>query len=491
MEGGGTTHREVLRGIARRAMHERGLLTDFSPEVGDQLAGIGEGRSGPLGDGRAKDLRDLPWASIDNDDTRDIDQLTVAQRVEGEAVRILVAIADVETLVGRDSPIDRHASHNTTSVYTSAEIYPMLPERLSTDLTSLADDADRAAVVVDMTVGRDGALLGSELFPAWVRNRAKLAYEGVAAWLDGAGPEPRALSDTPEVAENIRLQAEVAGVLKARRHEQGALEIETIESHTVFELGQLIGLALERKNRAQELIEDFMILANSVTAAFLSRSGSPSLRRVVRSPKRWGRICDLAGTYAHALPVEPDPKALAAFLAVRRVEDPVRFPDLSLAVVKLLGSGEYVAEVPGAESLGHFGLSVKDYGHSTAPNRRYPDLVTQRLVKAVLAGQAAPYAAADLGALAGHCTRREDDANKVERTVRKAAAALLLEGRLGQRFDAIVTGASPKGTWVRILEPPVEGRVLRGEEGLDVGDRLQVELIHTDIERGYVDFARG
>jgi VacB/RNase II family 3'-5' exoribonuclease len=491
MEGEGRTHREVLRGIARRAMHERGLLTDFSPEVDSQLAGIAEGRSRPFGDGRAKDLRDLPWVSIDNDDTRDIDQLTVAQQAAGDAVRILVAVADVETVVGRDSPIDRHASHNTTSVYTSAEIYPMLPERLSTDLTSLADHADRSAVVVDMTVGRDGSLLASELFPARVRNHAKLAYESVAAWLEGSGPEPRALSDAPAPAENIRLQDQVARALKLRRHEQGALEIETIESHTVFELDQLAGLALERKNRAQEIIEDFMILANSVTAAFLSRSGFPSLRRVVRSPKRWGRICDLAATYGHVLPDEPDPKALAAFLAVRRAEDPLRFPDLSLAVVKLLGAGEYVAEAPDAESLGHFGLAVKDYGHSTAPNRRYPDLVTQRLVKAVLAGQASPYAAAELEALAGHCTRREDDANKVERMVRKAAAALLLEGQQGQRFEAIVTGASPKGTWVRILEPPVEGRVLRGEEGLDVGDRLQVELLHTDVERGYIDFARG
>ncbi len=481
-------HRAILQKIARRAMQERGFRTDASATERAQLARL-DGAPAAR-DGELRDLRALPWASIDNDDSRDLDQLTVAQDAAGGAVKILVAIADVDSLVPRETPIDVHARENTTSVYTAAEVFPMLPERLSTDLTSLNQGADRAALIVDMVVARNGALDGSEVYRALVRNQAHLTYDAVAAWLEGAGPEPQAISRVAGLAENLRVQDRAAQALSALRHELGALDLQTIEARAVFELDQLSGLEPEQKNRAKEIIEDFMIAANGVTARFLATRGFPSLRRVVREPKRWERIVELAASLGVTLPGEPDAKALGGFLATRRTADPLRFPDLSLSVVKLMGSGEYVAERPGTEAPGHFGLAVKDYGHSTAPNRRYPDLVTHRLIKAALAGASAPYGGDELDELARHCTEREDAANKVERQVRKSAAALLLEDRKGERFDGIVTGASAKGTWVRALKPPVEGRLVRGEQGLDVGDRLVVQLVDTDVERGFIDFAR-
>jgi len=480
--------RFVLQRIARRVMAERGLLSDFSPAALAQLAQLGSGS--PASNGQLRDLRQLPWASIDNDDSRDLDQLTVAQDATDAATKILVAIADVDALVTRDTAIDAHARHNTTSVYTAAEIFPMLPERLSTDLTSLGDHADRAAIVVEMLIAADGTLTSSSVYRALVRNQAKLAYNSVAAWMDGTGPEPEPIGRVPGLAENLRAQDRVAQVLATRRHEQGALDLQTIEARAVFDLNQLASLEVEEKNRAKQLIEDFMIAANGVTARFLTAKGLPSLRRVVREPKRWDRIVALAAALGQTLPAAPDAKALATFLAARRTADPLRFPDLSLSIVKLMGAGEYVAELPGEEAPGHFGLAVKDYGHSTAPNRRFPDLITQRLIKAALGGTPAPYNKDELTVLARQCTQREDDANKVERQVRKSAAALLLEHRTGERFDGIVTGASDKGTWVRILQPPVEGRVVRGEHGLDVGDRVTVQLVSTDVERGYIDFAR-
>ncbi|MCU0241062.1 MAG: RNB domain-containing ribonuclease [Vicinamibacteria bacterium] len=482
------THREILKSIARRAMQERGLLTDFSAEVSAQLAHITDGAV--TADIGCRDLRDLPWASIDNDDSRDLDQLTTALPSDDGVYRILVAVADVDALVARGTAIDTHAQHNTTSVYTSAAIFPMLPERLSTDLTSLNAHVDRLSLVIDMSIAANGTLAASDIYRARVRNQARLTYNAVAAWLDDPGAEPLEIARVPGLAENLRTQDRAARALRALRHEHGALEIETIQARTVFSIQRLTDLAADKKNRAQELIEDFMIAANSVTARFLKARGCPSLRRVVRSPKRWDRIAALAAECGATLPPQPDTPALSAFLQSERERDPLRFPDLSLAVVKLLGAGEYVAEQPGDETLGHFGLAVKDYGHSTAPNRRYPDLITQRLLKATLARASVPYAADELTALAARCTRREDDANKVERQVRKSAAALLLEDRHGERFDAIVTGAAAKGTWVRVLQPPVEGRLTRGEQGLDVGDRVRVELVDTDVERGFIDFAR-
>jgi VacB/RNase II family 3'-5' exoribonuclease len=482
------TGREELRGIARRAMTERGLLPDFSPAVLAQAAGLGEGvaDTGPA----VRDLRGLAWVSIDNDDTRDLDQLSVAEPLGGGAARLLVAVADVDATVAEGSAIDGHARANTTSVYTAAEIFPMLPERLSTDLTSLAEARDRLAIVVEMAVAPDGSVTASDLYQALVRNQAKLAYDSVAAWLDGTGASPAAVAAQPALADQLRLQARVAQAMKELRHHRGALTLETTEARAVFAGGALADLRPDEKNPAKELIEDFMIAANVATAQFLDSRGLASLRRVLRAPARWDRIVELAAGLGERLPAEPSAPALQAFLGRRRQADPLRFAELSLSVVKLLGSGEYAVELPGGQADGHFGLAVKDYTHSTAPNRRFPDLVTQRLVKAAISEEPSPCTAEQLEDLARHCTRQEDNAAKVERQVRKSAAALLLAARLGQRFDAIVTGASPKGTWVRIRHPAAEGRVVRGERGLDVGDAVCVELVHTDVERGFIDFAR-
>ncbi len=479
--------RATLTAIARQAMTERGLEPDFPAVAKQELTAI----RGPASetDG-VRDLRERLWASIDNDDSRDLDQLTVAESLGSGQVRILVAVADVDALVRKGSAIDDHASHNTTSVYTPAVIFPMLPEPLSTDLTSLNEDQDRIAVVADMVFGGDGSLTSSDLYRARVRNHAKLAYRSVAAWLDGQGPAPRRVSEVPGLDENLRLQDGVAQRLVERRHRLGALSLETIQTKTMFDGDAISDLELDRKNRAKQLIEDFMIAANGVTATYLESKKFPSLRRVLRSPERWDRIADLASGFGDRLPGEPDAAALEAFLVRRRQADPEKFPDVSLAVIKLMGRGEYALDLPGGESPGHFGLAVKDYTHSTAPNRRFPDLITQRLLKAAMAGAPLPYTLPELAELAKHCTEREDDATKVERRVRKSAAALLLSGRLGEPFDAIVTGAGQKGTWVRIFRPPVEGRLERGFEGLDVGDHVRVRLIHTDVERGFIDFAR-
>ena len=435
-------------------------------------------------------MRNLPWASIDNDDSRDLDQLTVAETMPEGAVRIFVAIADVDAIVKQGSAIDDHARHNTTSVYAAAEIFPMLPEKLSTDLTSLGYGEDRLAIVIEMVFAEDGALRSSDLYGATVRNSAKLAYNSVADWLEGKGPAPAPIAAVEGLAENLRIQDRAAQRLKAFRHEHGALDLETIEARPVFDGEVIRDLEAERRNRAKELIEDFMIAANGATARYLNARKYPSLRRVVRSPKRWDRIVEVASRYGATLPPEPDPGALGRFLAERKAADPLRFPDLSLIIIKLMGAGEYVPEFPEETAPGHFGLAVRDYTHSTAPNRRYPDLITQRLLKAALTGSPMPYGRDELTELGRHCTEKEDDANKVERLVGKSAAAMLLESRIGERFDAIVTGASEKGTWVRLFHPPVEGRVIHGFEGANVGDRLRVQLVHTDVERGYIDFKR-
>jgi exoribonuclease-2 len=403
---------------------------------------------------------------------------------------VLVAIADVDAAVRKGSGLDGHARTNTTSVYTAAEIFPMLPPRLSTDLTSLGQGQERLAVVVELVVGGDGAVIASDVYRAAVVNRAKLAYDGVAAWLDGRAPAPPAVSAVPGVDGQLRLQDRVAQRMKLLRARHGALDLETGEARPVFDEGVLTALRPDEKNRAKALIEDLMIAANGVTARFLAQKGLPSFRRVLRVPERWPRIVELAASLGEQLPPDPSALALQELLSRRRQRDPARFTDLSLSIVKLLGAGEYALERPGAEAAGHFGLAVRDYTHSTAPNRRFPDLLTQRLLKAALAGGAPPYGDDDLAALALHCTAQEGNAAKVERQVLKSAAALLLARRIGERFDALVTGASEKGTWVRILAPPVEGKVVRGFERLDVGDRLRVELVHTDVERGYIDFVR-
>jgi VacB/RNase II family 3'-5' exoribonuclease len=479
-------NRGELARIARQAMLDRGLWPDYSAAVRAQVAAI----AGPAEDDNARDLRQLPWCSIDNDDSLDLDQLTVADELAEGSVRVRVAIADVAALVEKDSPVDAHAAHNTTSIYTGGRVFAMLPERLSTELTSLADGTDRLAVVTELRFDADGTATGSDVYRATVHNHAKLAYNGVAPWLENEGPAPAALLRVPGLAACLRLQDRVAQQLRTSRFRRGALDLDTIEARPLFDGDRLRALEEDRKSRAKQLIEDLMIATNEATAHFLEAHGFPSLRRVLRSPERWVRIVALAAESGDRLPSEPDAEALAAFLARRHDADPLRFPDLSLAVVKLMGSGEYVLDLPGGGSPGHFGLAVRDYTHSTAPNRRFPDLVTQRLLQAAMAKEPWPYTQGELEAIAARCTQREDDANKVERQVRKSAAALLLEDRVGQRFEAIVTGASEKGTWVRVLRPPVEGKLERGYEGLDVGDRLRVQLTGTDAQRGFIDFVR-
>ncbi|HEX7251916.1 MAG TPA: RNB domain-containing ribonuclease [Thermoanaerobaculia bacterium] len=481
-------HKSDLIEIARQAMIDRDLLPDFSAQVEKDLAAIPG--PAPVVQGSVRDLRSLLWCSIDNDDSRDLDQLSVSEELPGGAVKICVAIADVDALVKKGSAIDGHAKQNTTSVYTAAQIFPMLPERLSTDLTSLADDQDRLSLVVEMTIQSDGSLTASDVYRAAVHNRAKLAYSGVGTWLEGKGALPSAAARVTGMDAQLKVQDRVAQILRERRHEEGALELETIEPRAVFDGDKVVDLKVEPLNRARTLIEDFMIAANGVTARYLQAKGVASLRRVVRSPERWQRIVDVAKAFGENLPPEPDSIALEAFLAKRRQADPLRFPDLSLVIVKLMGAGEYIVEKPGQAAVGHFGLAVRDYTHSTAPNRRFPDLITQRLLKAALAGSPPAYTEGELGELAAHCTEKEDDADKVERQVRKSAAALLLESRIGERFDAVVTGSSEKGTWVRIFAPPVEGKLVHGFEGLTVGQKLRVKLVGTDFERGFIDFVR-
>jgi exoribonuclease-2 len=478
--------RSDLVRIATAVMTERGLEPEFPADALAQLATItGPGRDD---DPRIRDLTALPWCSIDNDDSLDLDQLTACEPLPSGAAKVLVAVADVDALVTKGSPIDRHAWTNTTSVYTSARVFAMLPERLSTDLTSLNPGQDRLAIVTEMVVAGDGSITEATLYRATVRNRAKLAYDALSAWFDGTGPLPDAARAVAALEAQLRTQDEVAQRLRTRRHAQGSLELETFEPRAVFDGERVVDLRLQVQNRARQLIEEFMIAANECSARFLAGAGGASLRRVVRSPERWLRIVELARKYGTHLPNTPDSLALAAFLAQRHRADPLRFPDLSLVVVKLMGSGEYVVEHSGAPPIGHFGLAVRDYTHSTAPNRRFPDLITQRMVKAVLTDRQPPYGVAELQALADHCTQQEDAAQKVERRMRKSEAAVLLESHVGQRYDAIVTGRSEADIWVRIFSPPAEGRLEDGPRGLEVGQQVHVRLVSTNVERGFIDF---
>lgn len=487
-------HRSILENIAFHAMLERGLLPDFSPAVLAELKRLQPVNPSKweqiTGSGAIRDMRDLLWASIDNDDSHDLDQLSAAEVLPDGKVKILVAVADVDALVKDGSAIDGHARHNTTTVYTAARIFSMLPEKLSTDLTSLNCDEDRLSLVIEMVVDANGSLQSSDVFRAVVRNRVQLAYNSVAAWLEGTGEIPEVIAAVNGLAENLRLQDKVAREMKHFRHIHGALSLETIEAKPLFAGDQIQNLEVEERNCAKEIIENFMIAANGVVARYLEAKNYPSIRRVVRTPKRWERIVELADEHGFRLPNEPDSRELEKFLKKQKTADPLRFPDLSLAVIKLMGAGEYVADLPGDTPPGHFGLAVKDYTHSTAPNRRYTDLLTHRLLKAAMENRPVPYSKDELDSLAKHCTKEEDAANKVERQVGKSAAALLLESRTGERFDAIVTGASGKGTWVRLLNIPVEGKLVHGFEGMDIGHRLHVELEFVDVERGYIDFKK-
>jgi VacB/RNase II family 3'-5' exoribonuclease len=482
-----------LSAVARETAKKYGFDPDFGPDVASELEALRlRPQTAPAGG--VRDLRELLWTSIDNDESRDLDQIEVAEPLDGGRAKLLVGIADVAAVVAQSSAIDRHASDNTTSVYAGVRVFPMLPEALSTGLTSLNQGGERLAIVVEMVVSADGAVEEFDVYRARVENHAKLAYEETAAWLDGSKPIPPHLArivPLDRLEAQLRLQDRIAQALRSRRHELGALDLETIEATSVVRDGDVVGLEVTRQGRSRELIEDFMVAANGAMARFLEQRKRSAIRRVVRTPKRWDRIVALAATHGVRLPAIAEPRALSAFLTAERHRAPSRFPDLSLAVVKLLGPGEYALERAGEPHTGHFGLAAHDYTHSTAPNRRFADLVTQRLLRAALAGEPPPYADEALEAIAKHCTEKEDEARRVERFMRKVSAAVFLSPRIGDEFDAIVTGAThDKGTFVRLVSPPAEGRLVQGEEGLDVGDRLRVKLVATAPTRGFIDFAR-
>jgi VacB/RNase II family 3'-5' exoribonuclease len=477
-----------LRAAAREIMLENGFEPEFPGAAQQQLSQLAANPPRVAPDAQTRDLRQLLWSSIDNDTSRDLDQIEVAESLPGGGTKVLVGIADVDAYVPRDSAIDQHAAKETTTVYTGVENFPMLPEQLSTGTTSLLEKADKLSIVIEFVVGTDGCLQSSDVYRAIVRNQAQLTYNAVGAWLEKQGPAPAKVAASAELQAQLALQDEVAQALKNERYRHGALNIETIETRPVLLNQQVIDVEKQEKNRATDLIEDFMIAANGVVARMLEKVSS--IRRVVRTPERWGRIVELAANSGESLPAEADSKALNEFLLRRKAADPDHFADLSLAVIKLMGPGEYVLEKPGDPSPGHFGLAVQDYTHSTAPNRRFADIVTQRLIKAVLANQATPYSDGDLEAIARNCTLKEDAARKVEREMAKRIAAVAMSDRIGQTFDAIVTGATAKGTFVRVLKPHVEGMLVQGGSGADVGDRLRVKLIRTDAQRGYIDFAR-
>ena len=467
-------------------MVEHGLEPEFSQSVVAELANIAP----PVKqtDASIRNLTELLWCSIDNDDSLDLDQLTVSQLKDDGGIKMMVAVADVDALVKQDSRLDLHARCNTTSIYTSGRIFPMLPPLLSTNLTSLNQGVDRLAIITDMDFKADGTLLGSSVYRALVRNKAKLDYDAVSAWIDEQKPLPPAIAAVPGLEGQLRAQDRLAQQLQARRRLSGSLEFETFQPHAIFEKETIVAIRQQMQNRARQLIQEMMIVANSCNALFLANHNVVSLRRVVRSPERWNRIVEFAKTFGETLPDTPDSAALETFLAKRREADPLRFPDVSLVIIKLMGRGEYVAGSPRGDAIGHFGLAVQNYTHSTAPNRRYADLITSRQIKAVLAGLPSPYSDSEIASLALHCTQQEAAAQKVERQLRKSEAVLLLESRIGQMFDAIVTGNADSGMWVRIIDPPVEGRLANGADTLKVGDKLRVTLASTNFERGFIDF---
>jgi ribonuclease R len=480
-----------LFAIAHQTMIEAGFVPDFPSPVASEVRSMVAGSSTIPANSATQDLRKLLWSSIDDKKTRDLDQVEYAEIIPGGDTRLLVGIADVDALVSKGSATDTHAATNCTSVYTGVKTYPMLPEELSTDLTSLVEGEDRLAVVTEMVLAPDGSVKKTNFYRALVKNQAKLAYEEIGSWLDGKTGVPESVSKVPGMEAQIKLQSEIANRFGEFRKEHGALDLETIQATPVMDdRGKVVDLAVVESNRARELIANFMISANVAMAEFLEAKGGPSLRRIVRTPKYWSRIVEIAAELGEKLPATPDSRALADFLARRKVADPTHFPDLSLAVVKSLGPGEYTVELPGEEGEGHFGLALQDYTHSTAPNRRFADLVTQRLVKAALANKPTPYTVAELKQIAEHCTVQDGAARKVERKMRKVAAAVLLQDKIGEEFKAIVTGVTEKGTFARIISPPVDGRVMRGERGLRIGEKVRVRLLSTDPERGFIDFAR-
>jgi VacB/RNase II family 3'-5' exoribonuclease len=479
----------LKRIMAQQIMLEHGFEPDFPATVQKQLADI-KSRP-PLTAPSSKDVRDLRnllWSSIDNDTSRDLDQIEVAERLASGEVKVMVGIADVDTFVAKASPIDNHAAKEATTVYTGVRNFPMLPEELSTGASSLLENQDRLAVVTEFVVGADGKVNSGIVYRALVRNKAQLMYNAVGSWLEGTLAAPPKVATSGELQEQLKLQNEVAQALKRQRLLNGALNIDTNEGLPVVLNQQVVDIARQERNHATELIEDFMIAANGVVARLLEKVSS--LRRIVKTPERWDRIVQLAAARGETLPAQPDSKALNDFLLKRKAADPDHFADLSLAVIKLIGPGEYVLERPGDPEQGHFGLAVQDYTHSTAPNRRFADVVTQRLVKTFLAGTSGPYSDDELAGIAKNCTLKEDAARKVEREMSKRLAAVAMSQRIGETFDAIVTGVTPRETFVRVLHPPIEGLLAHGDRGLDVGDKLRAKLTRTDVQHGYIDFAR-
>jgi exoribonuclease II len=475
-----------LQTIAKQIMLAHGFQPDFPPLVAQQLAQLKA--HPPQMDKDLRDLRSLLWSSIDNDTSRDLDQIEVAERLPNGDIKVLIAIADVDAFVPKASPIDLHAAKETTTVYAGVRNFSMLPEELSTGATSLLENADHLAVVTEFIASKDGNVSSSNIYRALVSNKAQLAYNGVGAWLEGTAPAPAKVAASADLQAQLKLQDEAAQALKTQRYLHGALNLETSEVRPIVLNQQIVDVETEQKNRATELIEDFMIAANGVVARALEKVSS--LRRIVRTPKRWDRIVQLAAAHGIKLPAQPDSKALNDLLIKQKAADPDHFADLSLTVIKLMGPGEYVLERPGDPVQGHFGLAVQDYTHSTAPNRRFADVVTQRLIKVLLSGQPAPYSDSELSAIATNCTLKEDAARKVEREMSKRLSAIAMASRIGQTFDAIVTGATPKGTFVRVLQPHIEGLLAQGAQGLDVGDKLRAKLIRTDVQHGFIDFAK-
>jgi len=475
-----------LQATAKEIMMEHGFEPDFPPPVSAQVASLKQVQAQAPRD--VRDLRNLLWSSIDNDTSRDLDQIEVAQHASNGDVKIMVGIADVDAFVPEQTPIDQHAARETTTVYTGIRNFPMLPEELSTGVTSLLESQDRLSVVIEFVVDAAGNLKSPEVYRAQVRNQAQLQYNSVGTWLEGTSAPPAKVASSSDLQAQLKLQDEVAQRLKNQRFQHGALNLQTDETHPLILNNQVVDVVKQQKNRATELIEDFMVAANEVVARMLEKVSS--LRRIVRTPKRWDRIVQLAATKGEKLPAQPDSKALNDLLLRRKAADPDHFADLSLTVIKLIGPGEYVLERPGDVAPGHFGLAVQDYTHSTAPNRRFADVVTQRLIKAMLAGQKNPYSDDELTAIAANCTQKEDAARKVEREMSKRLAAVAMQHRIGEVFDAIVTGVTDHGTFVRVLQPHIEGLLAQGQQGLDVGDKLRAKLIRTDPRKGYIDFAR-
>lgn len=479
-----------LDALARQALIDNNFAADFSSQVVEAADALDERPIVSAAISSVKDLRSLLWSSIDDAASLDLDQVEFAEKLPGGDIRLLVGIADVDAFVPKDSVIDNFADRNIASIYAESRVFPMLPERLSTDLTSLREAVDRLAVVVEMIVGENGDVQTGDVFRALLRNRAKLSYEEIGAWLDGKGEIPAPVARTDGMEAQIRLQSETAARLHDFRKQKGALEFETVEAKPIFTGDEITGIETERRNAARDIIENFMIAANVQTAEFLENRNAPSLRRVVRTPDRWNRIVAIARNFGENLPENPDSLALAEFLARRKTADPTHYADVSLSIIKLLGAGEYVVQEAGADAGGHFGLAVPDYAHSTAPNRRYADLIVQRLIKATLAGKPSPYTFEELNRIAAHCNERESAARKVERQIGKTVAASVMAARVGEEFNAIITGINERGTFARVLNPPVDGRVVENETGLQIGDEVRLRLTATDVRQGFIDFAR-